>query len=252
VLEAVESALEGRSLDVAGADTKTSSADLVTELDLALEVELERSLTSLLPGSTFLGEEGGGDLSDGLSWVVDPVDGTTNLVHGYPASAVAVALVADGSVELSAVRDLFGGHTVTAVKGQGARSSLDTAKFGVSTIENLSGALIGIGLPYARSEADEMFAVARELFERSQDLRRGGSAILDIVDVAMGRLDAHVEIDLRIWDVLAAELVLAESGGRLTDWSGAEIDWGDGTETRRVIASNGLLHDEIAAITPSG
>ena len=249
VAQAVESALAGRSLEVTSGSEKSSSADLVTEIDLALEADLRESLTHLLPGSSFLGEEGGGELGDGPTWVVDPVDGTTNVVHGYPVAAVGVALWSEGEVVLAAVRDLFRGLSVTAIRGEGIRSSTDDTVFEVSEVGDLSAALIGIGLPYDRSEADEMFGVAREIFERCQDLRRGGSAILDILDVAMGRLDAHVEIDLRPWDVMAAGLILEESGGRLTDWSGGEIIWTGASDTKRVLASNGSLHDEIAAIT---
>lgn len=246
---AVESALAGRSLEVSGGSEKSSSADLVTEMDLALEAELRQSLIRLLPGSSFLGEEGGGELGDGPTWVVDPVDGTTNLVHGYPAAAVGVALWLEGTVEMALVRDLFRGMSVTAIKGAGIRSSPNELVFEVSRVADLSGALIGIGLPYERSQADEMFGVARGLFERCQDLRRGGSAILDILDVAMGRLDAHIEIDLRPWDVMAIGLILEEAGGRLTDWNGGEITWTGAVDTKRVLASNGLLHAQISEFT---
>ncbi|MFM9042688.1 MAG: inositol monophosphatase family protein [bacterium] len=207
------------------------------------------AITRLLPGSAFLGEEGGGELGDGPTWVVDPVDGTTNVVHGYPVAAVGVARWSEGEVGLAAVRDLFRGLSVTAIRGEGIRCSTDDTVFEVSRVDDLSAALIGIGLPYDRSEADEMFGVAREIFERCQDLRRGGSAILDILDVALGRLDAHVEIDLRPWDVMATGLILEEAGGRLTDWGGGGIVWTGASDTKRVIASNGLLHDQISGIT---
>ena len=235
---------------------KSSVGDLVTALDLEVQGRLEEFLVNLIPGSSFVGEgtrnnsEGGEAL-----WVVDPIDGTTNIVHGLPYSAISVALLLDGKVTLGVVHNIFecstsfavlegGAHEVSA---EGTQTTLQ-----VSQVPSLSKALVSFGLPYDRSNAARVFRAAEKVFEVSQDLRRQGSAALDLVSVAAGRLDAHFELDLRMWDVAAAGLILTEAGGLLTDWESKPLQFGDPTARIPTIASNSLVHSELQLILTEG
>ncbi len=233
---------------------KSSFADLVTDLDVEIEEEIVAGLEDLLPGSLVIGEELLRDGSRDLFWTVDPIDGTTNVVHGVPHAATAVALWQGGSPTMAVVCDPFAGTAYTAVRGAGAfrrtfAEGADRVALAVSRVSSLSDALIAFGLPYDRSLGPHIFEVAGEVFARCQDMRRGGSASLDLVSVASGSFDAYLELELRPWDIGAGGLVLEEAGGRLTAWHGGSVYDPDREARSNVLATNGALHEQLLALT---
>jgi myo-inositol-1(or 4)-monophosphatase len=229
--------------------TKSSIGDLVTELDVQIQNDVSLALTRLLPGSEVVGEEGGGPASSAMRWVVDPIDGSTNVVHGLPHAAICVALCSELEPVLGVVHDPFAGITYAAVAGRGA--TVDDGRgqgrreLRVSANSALEQSLISFGLPYDRAKTGEILAAVEQVFLSSQDLRRRGSASLDLVAIAGGQTEGHFELDLRIWDVAAAGLILVEAGGVLTDWSGEPARWNDPTQKINVAASNGRIHREL-------
>jgi myo-inositol-1(or 4)-monophosphatase len=233
--------------DVGSTSIKASRGDLVTALDREIERRLADHLTHLVAGSVVLGEEHGGTIASGPTWIIDPIDGTANVVHGFPHAAVSVALWENRHASTAVVYHLFRPVTYAAVRERGAfeRSRAGNRPLHVSDVDDLSRAIIGFGLPHDRTQADEMFTIAERLFHSSQDLRRSGSAVLDMIDVAVGALDAYVELDLRIWDVAAAGLILTEAGGQLTGWTAEPLNWGDGSRKLKVAATNGLIHADV-------
>ncbi|WP_142239691.1 inositol monophosphatase family protein [Mycobacterium sp. ST-F2] len=244
----------GRSLaefrsSASGVRTKGSIGDLVTDLDESVELTLGRQLRPLVVGSDVLGEEHRGEgISHGHLWVIDPIDGTTNLVHGVNHSAVSVALVRDRVVWLGVVLNPFSGDLFYATRNNGAyRRSFGQpdVPLSVSRIDSLKSSLLSFGLPYDRRRSHKIFDAARIMFSHCQDLRRSGSAALDLVSVAQGKFEGHFELDLRFWDVAAAGLILVESGGLISDWSGRELNWGNGDAKQDFVASNKLVHEQL-------
>ena len=194
---------------------KTSMKDLVTETDGAVERMLRESLGALVPQAAFLGEEGSPDQGlAGLSWVVDPLDGTTNFAHGVPFVATSVALCQDGEPLLGIVNLPLMGEFFMAVKGQGA--SLNGRPIAVSSVAGLDAALVATGFPY-RIEAHKE-SILRQLslaMPATQGVRRAGAAALDLAFVACGRYDGFFEFSLNPWDTAAGVLLITEAGGRV-------------------------------------
>jgi myo-inositol-1(or 4)-monophosphatase len=203
-----------KGVDVAG--TKSSPIDVVTEADKATERLIFDRLSAARPDDGFLGEEGASSEStSGVVWVVDPIDGTVNFLYDIPQYAVSVAATVDGRSVAGVVVDVAGGETFTATLGGGARRGdvpLDLT--GVMT-EPLSKRLVGTGFNYVREvKVRQAEAVARMLHE-VRDIRRMGSAALDLCAVAAGRLDGYVEEGLNAWDMAAGGLVATEAGALL-------------------------------------
>lgn len=231
--------------------TKQSIGDIVTGLDRALEATLIRKLIALVPEAQVIGEETGQHGKGALAWIIDPIDGSTNLLHRLPHAAISVALCDAWDPFLAVVHNPFLGCTYTAIRGEGAQvwKGIGTQphNISVSAIKSLSKSLVGFGLPYDKSRTEAIMAAAGRVFRASQDLRRRGSASLDICSVASGEMDAHFEFDLRAWDVSAASLILNEAGGRLTTWEGTDVDWQAAVDRIDVVASNSLVHAELLA-----
>jgi myo-inositol-1(or 4)-monophosphatase len=201
-------------VDVAG--TKSSPIDVVTEADRAAERLIFDRLSTARPDDGFLGEEGASSSSSsGVVWVVDPIDGTVNFLYDIPQYAVSVAATVDGRSVAGVVVDVAGGETFTATLGGGARRDdvpLDRSGAGVPP---LSQRLVGTGFNYvAAVKVRQADAVARLLHE-VRDIRRMGSAALDLCAVAAGRLDGYVEEGLNAWDMAAGGLVATEAGAVL-------------------------------------
>lgn len=200
--------------------TKTSAVDIVTDTDRAAEEFLRAELRRLRPGDGFIGEEGDDvDSETGVAWIVDPIDGTVNFLYGIPRYAVCVAARVDGEVVAGAVVNAATGEAFHAVRGEGAR--LDGTPIGVRESVSLAQSLLLTGFSY-RSElrAVQGAAVARAL-PQVRDIRRFGSAALDLCDIAAGRADAYVEEGLNLWDHAAAGLIAAEGGARVELLPGA-------------------------------
>lgn len=236
---------------------KSSIGDLVTAVDVTVQEHLVRELGRLLPGSDSLGEESGLDDTRGhLLWIIDPVDGTTNLVHGLPHCGIAVGLYDSGEPVLGVVQNPFSRITYYAEAGRGSferscENPRSDRRLRVSDVRTLDSALSSFGLSYDRSHADSLFRVVAAVFERSQDLRRSGSAALDLVAVARGNLDLHIEPLSRPWDIAASSIILHEAGGVVTDWDGHEISWLERLGGSQVLASNRWLHEELIDVVQS-
>ena len=213
-------------------------ADPVTDVDHRSERAILEVLTRSSPDDAVVREEGGGELPDGgRVWLVDPLDGTTNFIHGFPWMSVSVALWIDNVPSVGVVIEITTGDEYTAVAGEGARRN--GSPIGVSATEDLGEALVVTGFPYNRSERTEICETRfRRMLEEVQGIRRLGAASLDMCMVACGKLDGYWEEDLSPWDLGAGVLMVMEAGGTVTDQAGQPV----GTRTPFVVASNGPIH----------
>ncbi|RKJ40741.1 inositol monophosphatase [Acutalibacter sp. 1XD8-33] len=191
--------------------TKEGHANFVTEADLAAQDYLVEKLTYLLPEAHFFAEEQEKNaLRPGYNWIIDPIDGTTNFMRGYRPCSISVGLVRDGEGVLGLVYDIWAGEMFSAMKGEGAFCQGEPIRAAEVPMEN---ALIAFGTsPYYRELAEPTFGAIRELFLRCGDLRRSGSAALDLCHVAAGRCDGFFESILSPWDYCAATVILREAG----------------------------------------
>jgi myo-inositol-1(or 4)-monophosphatase len=225
-------------------DTKSTDVDLVTRSDRDAERLIVDAIQAAFPDHGIIAEESGAHPTrDGHRWYVDPLDGTTNFAHGYPHFAVSIALARDDEVILGVVHDPLRGETFSARRGAGAR--LNGAPVVVSPTTELGRALLATGFPYDRGRrAAEYVAFVAEALRRAQDVRRGGSAALDLCWVACGRVDGFWEWKLKPWDVAAGRLIVEEAGGRVTEFAGGPHR----LSADETAASNGRVHDALLAM----
>lgn len=211
------------------------AADLVTELDLASEARIRELLAPT--GIPVQGEEGGG-VDRGSRWVVDPLDGTTNFVHGYPAWCVSIGLMDGTEPVVGVLYDPIHDHLYRAARGQGARRNEELLR--VSEVACLDDALAVTGFPPWRREisADLLPFVERAL-RSTQGLRRSGSAATDLCHVAAGQVDLYWEFGLNPWDTCAGAVLLREAGGRISRLDGGP--WVP--EDKELLVSNARIHD---------
>lgn len=241
--------LEAGALMLAGAKSKRVSqkgdSDFVTDSDLAVQNYVKEKLTSLYPDIGFLSEEESEQkMHVGKTWVLDPIDGTMNFIRDLGLSAVSLALVENGQTVLGIVYNPFREELFCAERGKGA--TLNGEPICVRKTKEFSGALVAVGTaPYYKPAVGACFEIYRELFLRGVDIRRLGSAAIDICYVAAGRFDCYYEYVLSIWDFAAARLILTEAGGKITDTNG-EIT--GGALKSPIVASNGYLHEELLNI----
>ncbi len=216
--------------------------NLVTEVDLAAERAIRAVLSAQTPEIQVLGEEeGGGEAA--TRWVVDPIDGTTNFVHGFPVYGVSVALEVDGQSTDGVVLDPVRGDVYWASTGRGAWCGSERLR--VSEVSELSNALVGTGFAYDRRErADFYLSYVKAVMERAQGVRRAGAASMDLVFLASGRLDAFWEFSLSRWDIAAGTLLVTEAGGVVTNHEGAVLD----LSAPSPLITNGKLHQEMIAL----
>ncbi|HMX16448.1 MAG TPA: inositol monophosphatase family protein [Rhodocyclaceae bacterium] len=197
-------------------------SDFVTEVDKAAEAAIIEVLREAYPGHAILAEESGASGPAGGSehqWIIDPLDGTTNFIHGFPQYAVSIALAHRGVVTHGVVFDPGRNELFTASKGAGAY--LNDKRLRVSRRNRLDEALIGTGFPYRMFDhAEAYIAIFRELTRRTAGLRRPGAASLDLAYVAAGRLDGFWEFGLSPWDMAAGTLLISEAGGLVGDLVG--------------------------------
>lgn len=196
--------------------------DFVTEVDLRAEQEIIQTIRMSYPGHGFLGEESGRSGSDEYVWIIDPLDGTTNFLHGFPQFAVSLALQVRGRMECAVVYDPTRQELFTAARGHGAK--LDDRRIRVSKSTGIAGALIGTGFPYRSNVQwlDAYMAMLKELTQQSAGIRRPGAASLDLAYVAAGRLDGFWEFGLAPWDTAAGTLLITEAGGLVGTLTGDE------------------------------
>ena len=223
--EAADLVARGRASAAEQVDVKSSPVDMVTAVDRACEELVTSRLLGARPDDGLLGEEGGERTgTSGVRWVVDPIDGTTNFVYGLPAYAVSIAAEVDGEVRAGVVLNAATGELYSATLGGGARLALpgrpEEVPLAVGRPASLEQTLVATGFGYRSEQRRAQGAVVAELLPQVRDIRRLGSAALDLCTVAGGRVDAYYEMHLNRWDVAAGALVAAEAGVVVTGLPG--------------------------------
>jgi myo-inositol-1(or 4)-monophosphatase len=220
--------------------SKSTATDMVTDVDHESERLIVERIMARRPGDAILGEEGGGRQgTTGVRWVIDPLDGTTNYLYGIPAFAVAIAVELDGEVVAGVVHDAASRETYWAVRGRGAWRG--RARLAVTDTTDLGLALLGTGFGYQADVRRGQGSQLARWIGSVRDIRRGGSAALDLCSVASGRLDAYAEAGLQPWDYLAGGLIVGEAGGRF-------VRLPDGL----VVAANAPLFEGVRALVSAG
>jgi myo-inositol-1(or 4)-monophosphatase len=213
-----------RSLDRVGTLVVSEKGrnDFVSEVDRAAEQAVIAAIHKAYPTHGILAEESGAHAGDDYTWVIDPLDGTTNFLHGFPQFAVSVACRHRGRAEVAVVLDPTRGELFTAERGAG--TILDGRRLRVSQRLGLEGALIGTGFPYRENKKwlKPYLAMLERVMDATAGVRRPGAAALDLAYVAAGRLDGFWEVGLSPWDTAAGNLLITEAGGRVGDFTGGE------------------------------
>jgi myo-inositol-1(or 4)-monophosphatase len=201
--------------------TRKSRNDFVTEVDRHAELVIIETLRKSYPDHAILAEESGRQGDSPYLWIIDPLDGTTNYLHGFPQYAVSIALQHRGELDQAVVYDLLRQELFTASRGGGAM--LNNRRIRVSKQKHLEGALLGTGFPFKEQDRlDEYLNGFRALFPMTAGIRRAGAASLDLAYVACGRLDGFWELGLKSWDMAAGVLLIKEAGGMISDIGGGE------------------------------
>jgi len=217
--------------------------NLVTEYDQRSEAAIVAVIRDAFPDHRILAEEGSMGGSDPRHrWLIDPLDGTTNFAHGCPFVGVSVACERDGELVFGAILDPLGDELFVAERGRGA--VLNGRPIAVSATPTLERALLVTGFPYGREHIAAALASWNRFIPAAQAVRRLGAAALDLAYVAAGRLDGFWESHLGPWDCAAGAVLVAEAGGRVTDYSGGRFE----ADAGQCLASNGLIHDEMARL----
>jgi myo-inositol-1(or 4)-monophosphatase len=233
--------------------TKTTPTDPVTIVDTETERLLRDRLAQLRSGDPILGEEIGGPVSPAagaagaVTWVLDPIDGTVNFVYGIPAYAVSVAAQVDGVSVAGAVADVMGGRVYSAAAGLGAHviDELGAHPLRCNAVDDLSMALVGTGFAYSKRRRTVQAALVAKILPVVRDVRRIGSAAMDLCMVAAGRLDAYYEHGLHVWDWAAGALIAAEAGARVVLPAPGDPD---STAALVVAAAPGIADQLLAAL----
>lgn len=219
-------------------DIKSGVADLVTEYDKKIQKLLEAGLKEILPEAKFIGEEGSHDelSDDGYAFIVDPIDGTTNFVKDYHHSAISVALLKGKEAVAGVVYNPYLDEMFSAIKGQGA--FLNGKKISVSS-QSLDKALVLFGSsPYNKSLFPKTIEILSDYFYKALDIRRSGSAALDLCSVACGRAELYFELVVSPWDFAAGKLIVEEAGGVVTTLDGKPLSFESKTS---ILAKNNVI-----------
>jgi myo-inositol-1(or 4)-monophosphatase len=205
-------------LDLVTVQSKSPN-DFVTEIDRAAEAAIIEVLRETYPQHGILAEESGESGQSEYQWIIDPLDGTTNFIHGFPQYAISIALARKGVLEQAVIFDPTRNELFTATKGSGA--FLNDRRIRVSKRTRLNESLIGTGFPFREFDhIDPYLAIFRELAQKTAGIRRPGAAALDLAYVACGRLDGFWEFGLKPWDMAAGTLLIQEAGGLVSDLAG--------------------------------
>lgn len=198
-----------------------SFKDFVSEVDRLAEEQIVQVLHKAYPSHGILAEEGSARPGEEFLWVIDPLDGTTNFLHGFPVFAVSIALKHRGQLDQAVVYDPLRNELFTASRGAGAL--LNDRRIRISRRSDLDHALLGTGFPFRRHhDVDAFLGIFRDLLLQAEGIRRAGSATLDLAYVAAARLDGFWEIGLSEWDMAAGALLIREAGGIVTDFAGGD------------------------------
>ncbi|MBA3318563.1 MAG: inositol monophosphatase [Gemmatimonadales bacterium] len=227
--------------------TLKGSRDFVTNVDRTAEHIVTEVLLAAEPGSRIVGEELQPEVvTEGLVWIVDPLDGTTNFLHDFPSYAVSIAAAVDGVLEAAAVVNVPRGEIYTASRGGGTWHG--ERQLSVSAIDDPSFALIGTGFPFKdTSRIAEYLEQFSRVASQASGVRRPGAASLDLADVAAGRFDGFWEQQLSAWDIAAGTLLIREAGGLVTDFAGLDV----GIEHTPVVAGNPVIHSWLLGVVSS-
>lgn len=225
--------------------TNKGRIDLVTETDVAVEEMLKKELAELLPGSDFLAEESAKETEPGdMTWIIDPLDGTTNFAHGLPFVANSIALWNRDRVVLGVVNLPLMGEMFSALEGSGAYLNGD--RISVSGASTLEASLLATGFPYAiEDHLDTVIKHLKTLLPLTRGIRRPGAAALDLAYVACGRYDGFYESALNPWDTAAGWLLVKEAGGRVSEYE-ADCEYSFASKT--ILATNGHIHDDLSGL----
>ena len=218
--------------------------DFVTEVDKAAEEAIIETLSEAYPNHGFLAEESGELLnnSDHI-WIIDPLDGTTNFIHGFPQYAVSIALSVNGVIQQAVVYDPNRDELFSASKGAGAY--VDRRRLRVASQIKLENALIGTGFPYRQDQdVDQYLKIFAEMTRQCSGLRRPGAASLDLAYVAAGRYDGFFESELKPWDMAAGALIITEAGGLVGNYRGEE----GFLESGEIMAGNPRIFAQMAQV----
>lgn len=237
--------VRSRTGDLAAIDWQVKSrADFVSEVDLGAEARIGEYLLDRIPDALVLGEEltPGAASTDGIVFVVDPLDGTTNFLHGYPEYAVSIGAMVGGELSVGVVVQIPLGTTYSATAGGGAFR--DGERLAVAATDAPLRALFATGFPFKKADEIEPYlAQLGRVISQTSGVRRAGSAALDLAHVASGAFDGFWELSLAPWDIAAGILLVREAGGRVTDVAGRDIQ----PAHTSVVASNGIMHDWLLA-----
>lgn len=222
-------------------DVETKSLNsLVTYVDKEAEKQLVKQLSELIPESGFIAEEGTSDKKGKYNWIIDPLDGTTNFIHGLPMYSVSVALAKENEILIGIVYLPVLNECFYALKNEGA--FLNDLKISTSSKTLLSDTLIATGFPYYDyGKMDAYSEILKEFMQKTRGIRRMGSAAIDLAYVACGRFDSFYEYSLNPWDVAAGSLIVQEAGGTVSDFKNK----GEYLHGKEIIASNPAIHNRV-------
>ncbi|MGA0019672.1 MAG: inositol monophosphatase family protein [Steroidobacteraceae bacterium] len=223
--------------------TSKGRNDFVTEIDRTAEAEIIQIIRRAYPDHAFLGEESGAIGDSPFQWIIDPLDGTTNFLHGFPQFSVSIACSIRGRVEHGVIYDPMRQEVFTASRGEGAQ--LENRRIRVTQQRGLEGALIGTGFPYRANtdHIDAYMAMLRDVMLSTAGVRRPGSAALDLAYVAAGRTDGFFEIGLGPWDTAAGSLLIEEAGGIVSTLAGDDYKQGG-----NIIAGTPRVHTALVQL----
>ncbi|NSW94656.1 MAG: inositol monophosphatase [Bacteroidales bacterium] len=234
---------ESESFDIRKTETKGLN-DFVSYVDKESEKMLVKKLKSIIPGAGFLAEEGTVSLNgERYTFIIDPLDGTTNFLHGLHPYAISLGLKEYDEIIAGVVYEASGNELFSAWRGGGSR--LNGNKIHVSGIPDLAGSLVATGFPYDDfTRLDKYMSFLKRLLKSTHGVRRLGSAAIDLAYVACGRFEVFYEYSLNPWDIAAGMLLVTEAGGTVTDFSGNP----EGVTGEEIVATNGLVHPEMLSL----
>lgn len=212
--------------------TQKARHDYVTEIDKSSEAQIVREIKRYHPDHAILGEEGGAQGESEYVWIIDPLDGTSNYLHGIPHFGISIALQIKGRTEHAVVYDPMRDEMFSASRGNGAH--LNNTRIRVSARTTLDSAILATAFPFRQRGMMSVYTgIFSDVFRKIEDIRRNGAAALDLAWVAAGRMDAYFEIGLKPWDVAAGALLVREAGGVVTDFDGNDAV----EESRSILAA---------------
>jgi myo-inositol-1(or 4)-monophosphatase len=240
--------IEGASFDRARIEQKEGFNNLVSYVDKEAERKLVTALRKIVPQAGYITEEGTVEQSEKheYNWIIDPLDGTTNFLHGLPIFAISIGLTRGDKTILGVVHHVIRNECFHAIEGQPAYCNSD--EIHVSPLETLSESLLATGFPYYHFEKQNVYLdIIKDFLEKSHGIRRLGSAAIDLAYVACGRLEGFFEYNLNAWDVAAGAFIVQQAGGKVTDFKGGNNFLFGG----ELCAANGLMHEEMLQMIKS-